>query len=56
MFLRLRTVVTTLRCVVVRKVLFGITTTVRQVEECVNAFKITLPDELMAKIDLVHEE
>jgi len=31
-------------------------TTVRQVEECVAAFKLELPDELMAKIDVVHEE
>jgi len=32
------------------------TTTVRQVQECVNAFKITLPDELLRKIDEIHEE
>uniref|UniRef100_A0A7S0RQD5 NADP-dependent oxidoreductase domain-containing protein n=1 Tax=Pyramimonas obovata TaxID=1411642 RepID=A0A7S0RQD5_9CHLO len=32
------------------------TTTVRQVAECVGAFKITLPDELMKEIDVIHEE
>jgi len=32
------------------------TTTVRQVEECVGAFKITLPESLLKKIDQVHEE
>lgn len=32
------------------------TTTVGQVEACVAAFKLELPDELMAKIDAVHEE
>lgn len=32
------------------------TTTVRQVEECVRAFKLELPAELMAKIDEVHDE
>lgn len=31
-------------------------TNVRQVEECVAAFKLELPDELMAKINVVHEE
>ena len=31
-------------------------TNVRQVEECVGAFKIDLPDELMHKIDVIHEE
>mmetsp|Transcript_22630 Transcript_22630/g.28883 ORF Transcript_22630/g.28883 Transcript_22630/m.28883 type:complete len:307 (+) Transcript_22630:152-1072(+) len=32
------------------------TTTVRQVEECVGAFKITLPEELLKQIDEIHEE
>jgi len=32
------------------------TTTVRQVEECVSAFKLELPDELMAAIDVIHEQ
>ena len=32
------------------------TTTVRQVEECVNAFTLELPEELMKQIDDVHEE
>ena len=32
------------------------TTTVRQVEGCVNAFKLELPEELMAKVDIIHEE
>jgi aryl-alcohol dehydrogenase-like predicted oxidoreductase len=32
------------------------TTTVAQVEACVAAFKLDLPDELMAKVDAVHEE
>merc|ERR1712032_189558 len=32
------------------------TTTVRQVEECVNSFKLDLPDELMKKVDAIHEE
>jgi len=32
------------------------TTTVRQVEECVNAFKIKLPEELLKEVDAVHEE
>ena len=32
------------------------TTTVRQVEECVRAFKLELPAELMAKIDEVHHD
>ena len=31
-------------------------TTVRQVEECVNAFKLELPDELMDRVDALHEE
>ena len=31
-------------------------TTVRQVEECINAFKLELPEELMDKIDVIHEE
>eukprot|EP00511_Aplanochytrium_stocchinoi_P006097 CAMPEP_0204829316 /NCGR_PEP_ID=MMETSP1346-20131115/7424_1 /ASSEMBLY_ACC=CAM_ASM_000771 /TAXON_ID=215587 /ORGANISM="Aplanochytrium stocchinoi, Strain GSBS06" /LENGTH=387 /DNA_ID=CAMNT_0051959003 /DNA_START=128 /DNA_END=1288 /DNA_ORIENTATION=- len=32
------------------------TTTVRQVKECVKAFKITLPDELLREVEEVHEE
>ena len=32
------------------------TTSVRQVEECVAAFKLELPEELMRAIDTVHEE
>jgi aryl-alcohol dehydrogenase-like predicted oxidoreductase len=32
------------------------TTTVRQVEECVNAFKIKLPREVLDEVDAVHEE
>lgn len=32
------------------------TTTVRQVEECVNAFKIELPAALLAEVDTIHEE
>eukprot|EP00322_Chrysochromulina_rotalis_P018321 CAMPEP_0115844006 /NCGR_PEP_ID=MMETSP0287-20121206/8607_1 /TAXON_ID=412157 /ORGANISM="Chrysochromulina rotalis, Strain UIO044" /LENGTH=394 /DNA_ID=CAMNT_0003297721 /DNA_START=14 /DNA_END=1198 /DNA_ORIENTATION=+ len=32
------------------------TTTVKQVEECINAFKIELPDELMDAIDALHEQ
>lgn len=32
------------------------TTTVRQVEECVNAFKIKLPQEVLDEVDAVHEE
>jgi len=32
------------------------TTTVRQVEECVNAFKIKLPKEVLDEVDAVHEE
>jgi len=31
-------------------------TTVRQVEECVSAFKLELPEELMAKVDAIHEQ
>jgi aryl-alcohol dehydrogenase-like predicted oxidoreductase len=31
-------------------------TTVRQVEECVGAFKLELPEELMSKVDHIHEE
>lgn len=32
------------------------TTTVKQVEDCVAAFKLVLPDDLMKKIDLVNEK
>lgn len=32
------------------------TTTVRQVNECVGAFKITLPECLMKAVDIIHEE
>ena len=32
------------------------TTTVKQVEECVAAFKLELPEDLMAKIDTVNEK
>jgi len=32
------------------------TTTVRQVEECVNSFKIKLPEDLIKEVDAVHEE
>merc|ERR1719223_1419461 len=32
------------------------TTTVRQVQECVGAFKLTLPECLMKAVDTIHEE
>merc|ERR1711953_1368116 len=31
-------------------------TTIRQVEECVGAFKLDLPQDLMDKVDTIHEE
>jgi aryl-alcohol dehydrogenase-like predicted oxidoreductase len=32
------------------------TTTVKQVVDCVNAFKLELPEDLMSKIDIVNEK